>query len=175
MKRILLIGLLLMLNFYAHAQDIEKGDYLRNAHLDEFAGIWQGVMGTDTLTLSFAMHKVFFKGPGVYMDAILGGYKYVRNGVVIGDYLHMTGPTHDSSILIGNADDEHPCRLDISFWDPQSERSLDVTFKLNCGQRDRARAQFRFSRGLNLVDKGAPNKNRAHLPVPSTWQMKKVE
>ena len=177
MKSLLLIGLIVALSHQAWAQrTVEKGGHITDEHLDKFVGIWQGTTGKDTLTIVFEKHKVYFKNPAdVYMDLILGWYKYIEGDLVVDDYLEQVGsPSIKKSFFNGNTDDNIN-ELTLSFRDPKREKSMDATFRLVSTKSNKAVLKLSFSEGVYVYfGDEKSKKNVQTLPVPSTWEMKEL-
>jgi len=61
--------------------------------LDKYVGTWKYTNGTTSLTITFKKVIQYYNGEW-YADKLVGDYKYVKNGVVILDYLsRVNSPT----------------------------------------------------------------------------------
>jgi hypothetical protein len=53
-------------------------------NLDAYAGIWEYATATDTFRV--VLKKGIESRPRTYYEVLIGGYRHVKNGVVVGDY-----------------------------------------------------------------------------------------
>jgi hypothetical protein len=82
---------------------IPDGAYLKdiNNDLDKFEGTWRYVSGNDTLTINLQKFEQNFNGD-YYEDGLRGNYRYVKDGVLVMDYLNNSEPYIYGNIFYDN-------------------------------------------------------------------------
>lgn len=105
---------------------ISDGAYLKdiNNDLDKFEGTWRYVSGNDTLTINLQKFEQNFNGD-YYEDELRGNYRYVKDGVLVMDYLDFQEPKIWGNHL--NTSDLSQIALEIR--DPKRKR-LNYRFLL---------------------------------------------
>lgn len=106
--------------------EIPDGAYLKdlNNDLNKFEGTWQYINGNDTLTIHLQKFEQNFNGD-YYEDELRGNYRYVKDGVLVMDYLDFQEPKIWGKYL--NPNDLSQIALEIR--DPERKR-LNYKFLL---------------------------------------------
>lgn len=109
MKNKLTIAFLLIINMMQSQKtvsltnysnrDLGHFNYLKDTHgaLDKFVGTWKYTNGNEEFTIKIIkVEKTDFSGTrNYYIDALFGGYKYVKNGNILVDRLSFTTDIYD--------------------------------------------------------------------------------
>ncbi|WP_430410937.1 DUF6705 family protein [Kordia sp.] len=152
---------------------IPEGIYYKDidGDLDKYVGTWIYANGTTSFTITFRKVIQYYNGKW-YADKLVGDYKYVKNGVVIMDYLHrINDPTvNDVQHYIDGNRIIYPyqdvdcdgCthmerRIDLFFDDPE-RRHLDFAFViryLNINNVEKIQANLRVT-DIGTVPPNAP-------------------
>jgi hypothetical protein len=104
----------------------QKISYTRD--LDLYVGTWEYAAATDTFRI--VLRKGILSTTGLYGETLIGGYRHVQNGVLMGDYTHgipaqfldkdYRDDDHQITICADNGCDSPNCTfnwLDVFFKD----------------------------------------------------------
>jgi len=100
MKKIVLISLFAIVVNCIPAQEQAR---LFTKNLDAYAGTWEYATATETFRVVLIKGVRSFSNS--YAECLIGGYRYVKNGVVVADYTQGTIPSvfQESDLSINNS------------------------------------------------------------------------
>jgi hypothetical protein len=78
--------LLSLLIFHAGLAQTANQIIFYSSNLDAYVGIWEYTSGADTFQI--VVKKGTVSTPDLYYECLIGGYRYVKNGILMGDYTY---------------------------------------------------------------------------------------
>jgi hypothetical protein len=132
MKRLITVLIILIIDIkIVIAQKPQPGEYIINNDIDKFVGTWQWVSGNDTVVVK--LKKVKFLMPQIlyHDDIIMGCHKYVKNGVVIEDFLWKFNSIGQNTrgTIFGGGDYYDINKVETTFRDSAKHKMSKIDMK----------------------------------------------
>jgi hypothetical protein len=86
-RTILLACSFLLVSCISYSQVPPSGSNIIRPNLDQFEGIWKWTSGNDEITIKLKKINFFFITDHFHEDVIIGSHKYIKDGIVVEDYL----------------------------------------------------------------------------------------
>lgn len=146
MKRIFILFITLLIIVTAAAQK----KYIKSKDLDTFVGTWEYKTATETFTIEF--RKSLFETDHSKREQVHGAYKYIKNKIVLSDYLNMMSNTYtlDMPIAAENSGDTPGNMLYGIVQDKKLDKEGVLFFTLVAGKTDEARWQLMEAEGAYI-------------------------
>lgn len=200
MKKILYFNLILtLLCQHLYSQNInncKKVDYAQKSALDKFVGTWEWKLSNDKFIVKFK--KVVLKTPEVSYDALAGGYKYVKDGKEVSNYLEFyseeiiaIGPVNkEKNNFVITGSEKGNGQTQLFFSDEKQDRRIEVLIQIPVNKPNELIWISKDGGGTGLkVSKVGPNassKNKIFegkkrvipldaIPVPVRWVMTRIK
>jgi hypothetical protein len=150
-------------------------EYMASKNLVPFEGIWEYKTANETFTI--VLYKGFMITNHLKSEQVHGGYKYIKNNTIIGDYIVSASNIYTNSMAIwGDNSGNIPSDAIYGYFkDKKLDKEGEFMLTLSPGKTNEARWQLFDVESVYFIDNnGISNAPPEGFSVPADVVMTKI-